>query len=58
MEECGDKAGTIMSCSDQNFDTVVELGPPRPRPWAPTTSWFTPPCCHFITDRDDTVYNY
>ena len=25
VEECGDKAGTIMSCSDQNFDIVVEL---------------------------------
>ena len=25
VEECGGKASTIMSCSDQNFDTVVEL---------------------------------
>ena len=26
VEECGKKAGTIMSISDQNVDTVLELG--------------------------------
>ncbi len=38
VEETAGKAGTIMSCSDQNFDTVIELAATRKR-LAPTTSW-------------------
>ena len=37
VEECGDKAGTIMSCSDQNFDTVVELARPTRPPFLQLT---------------------
>ena len=57
VEECGDKAGTIMSCSDQNFDVVVELARHAEAVGADYIVVHAP-MLHFITDRDDTVYNY
>ena len=57
VEECGDKAGTIMSCSDQNFDVVVELARHAEALGADYIVVHAP-MLHFITDRDDTVYNY
>ena len=56
--ECVDnKAGTIMSCSDQNFDTVVELASHAQNIGADYIVVHAP-ILHFITDRDDTIYNY
>lgn len=51
------KAGTIMSCSDQNFDTVIELGKHAQNVGADYIVVHAP-MLHFITDRDDTIYNY
>ncbi len=57
VEETGKKAQTIMSCSDQNFDTVVELAHHAENVGADFIVVHTP-VLHFITDRDDTVFNY
>jgi len=57
VEETGDKAATIMSASDQNFDTVVELAKHAQNVGADYIVVHAP-ILHFITDQDDTVYNY
>ncbi len=57
VEACDGQAGTIMSCSDQNFDTVVELARHAQNVGADYIVVHAP-ILHFITDRDDTVYNY
>ena len=57
VEAVNDKAGTIMSCSDQNFDTVIELGKHAQDVGADYIVVHAP-VLHFITDRDDTIYNY
>ena len=57
VEETAGKAGTIMSCSDQNFDTVVELAQHAEAVGADYIVVHAP-MLHFITDRDDTIYNY
>lgn len=57
VEETAGKAGTIMSCSDQNFDTVVELARHAEAVGADYIVVHAP-MLHFINDRDDTVYNY
>ena len=57
VEETAGKAGTIMSCSDQNFDTVVELAQYAEAVGADYIVVHAP-MLHFITDRDDTIYNY
>ena len=56
-EETGDKAATIMSASDQNFDTVVKLAKHAENCGADYIVVHTP-ILHFVTDQDDTVYNY
>ena len=45
VEECDGKAGTIMSASDQNFATVVELARHAQDNPAPITSLSTRRCC-------------
>lgn len=57
MEETCGRAGAILSCSDQNFDNVVELARHAE---AVSADYIVvhAPILHFITDRDDTVYNY
>lgn len=57
VDACGDKAGTIMSCSDQNFDTVVELARHAQAVGADYIVVHAP-ILHFISDRDDTLYEY
>ena len=57
VDETGDTAQTIMSCSDQNFDTVVELAQHAENIGANFIVVHAP-VLHFIDDRDDTVFNY
>ena len=57
VEECDGKAATIMSASDQNFDTVVELAKHAQDCGADYVVVHAP-ILHFVTDQDDTVYNY
>ncbi|GAB5436141.1 dihydrodipicolinate synthase family protein [Falsiruegeria mediterranea] len=57
VEECDGKVGTIMSASDQNFDTVVELAKHAQDCGADYVVVHAP-ILHFVTDQDDTVYNY
>ena len=56
-EECRGRAQTIMSCSDQNFDTVLELGRHAEAVGADYIVVHAP-VLHFIHDRDDTLFNY
>jgi 4-hydroxy-tetrahydrodipicolinate synthase len=44
VAETGPESGTIVSCSDQNMDTAIELARP-PRRWGRILSWCTPRCC-------------
>lgn len=57
VEECDGKAGTIMSASDQNFDTVLELARHAQDVGADYIVVHAP-ILHFVSDQDDTVYNY
>ena len=57
VEACKGRAGTIMSCSDQNFDTVIELAKHAQNVGADYVVVHAP-VLHFIQDRDDTVFNY
>ncbi|MEZ5738774.1 MAG: dihydrodipicolinate synthase family protein [Burkholderiaceae bacterium] len=57
VDECGDKAATIMSASDQNFDTVLELAR-HAQDCGADYIVVHAPVLHFITDRDDTLFNY
>jgi len=57
VEAVDNKAGTIMSCSDQNFDTVIELAKHAQNIGADYIVVHAP-ILHFIHDRDETIYNY
>ncbi len=57
VEETGVKAQTIMSCSDQNFDTVLELAKYSEQVGADYIVVHAP-ILHFVSDQDDTVFNY
>lgn len=57
VRACDKQAGTIMSCSDQNFDTVLELARHAQQVGADYIVVHAP-VLHFIHDRDDTLYNY
>jgi 4-hydroxy-tetrahydrodipicolinate synthase len=57
IEACNDRAGTIMSCSDQNFNTVIELARHAQNAGADYIVVHAP-ILHFIHDRDDTIFNY
>lgn len=57
VEETAGKAGTIMSCSDQNFDTVIELARHAEAVGADYIVVHAP-ILHFVSDQDDTVYEY
>ncbi|MFT7595939.1 MAG: 4-hydroxy-tetrahydrodipicolinate synthase, partial [Paracoccaceae bacterium] len=57
VEECDGKAGTIMSASDQNFDTVIELAR-HAQDCGSDYVVVHAPMLHFVTDQDDTVFNY
>jgi 4-hydroxy-tetrahydrodipicolinate synthase len=51
------RAGTIMSCSDQNLDTVIELARHAEAAGADFVVVHAP-VLHFLTERDDTLYEY
>lgn len=57
VEACDGRAGTIMSCSDQNFDTVIELARHAEAVGADYIVVHAP-MLHFLIDRDDTVFEY
>ncbi|KAE9628199.1 dihydrodipicolinate synthase family protein [Parasedimentitalea maritima] len=57
VDECDGRAGTIMSASDQNFDTVLELAR-HAQDCGADYIVVHAPMLHFVTDPDDTVYNY
>ncbi len=48
---------TIMSCSDQNLDTVIELAKHAQAIGADYIVVHAP-ILHFVTDRDETIYQY
>jgi 4-hydroxy-tetrahydrodipicolinate synthase len=57
IEAIGDRAGTIMSCSDQNMDTVIDLA--RHAQGVGATSIVVhAPVLHFLNGHDETVYQY
>ena len=50
-------AGTIMSCSDQNLDTVIDLARHAQAVGADYVVVHAP-VLHFVTDRDDLLFEY
>ena len=57
VEAVGAGAQTIMSCSDQNLDTVIDLARHAERAGADYIVVHTP-TLHFATEHDETVYRY
>ena len=57
VEETGGKAGAIMSCSDQNMDTTIELARHAERIGA-TSIVVHAPVLSFLSKRDETLYRY
>jgi 4-hydroxy-tetrahydrodipicolinate synthase len=57
VDEIGKRAGTIMSCSDQNMDTVIELAEHAQRVGADYIVVHAP-VLHFLHTQDDTLYEY
>ena len=57
VEECGARAGTIMSISDQNVSNVVELGLHAQACGADYVVVHAP-VLSFCHDRDEVLYNY
>ena len=58
VEECaGGPASTIMSCSDQNLDVVIDLAQHAEAIGSPYIVVHAP-VLHFNNDPDDTVYEY
>lgn len=57
VDEIGKRAGTIMSCSDQNMDTVIELAEHAQRVGADYIVVHAP-VLHFLHKQDDTLYEY
>ncbi len=56
-ETAGGKSATILSCSDQNMDTVIELARHAEAIGADYIVIHAP-ILHFVTDQDETVYEY
>jgi 4-hydroxy-tetrahydrodipicolinate synthase len=57
VDEIGNKAGVIASCSDQNMDTVIELAKHAQAIGAPYIVVHAP-VLHFLPSRDETLYQY
>ena len=57
LEETQGKAGAIMSCSDQNMDTVIELAKHAEKLGA-TSIVVHAPLLHFTHRQDETLYQY
>jgi 4-hydroxy-tetrahydrodipicolinate synthase len=56
-EETSGKAGAIMSCSDQNMDTVIELAKHAQKLGASSIVVHAP-ILHFTHKQDETLYQY
>lgn len=57
VEAAGGRAGTIMSCSDQNMDTVIELAHHAQDAGADYIVVHAP-VLHFLKAQDETLYGY
>jgi len=57
VEATGKRAGTIMSCSDQNMDTVIELAKHAQKAGADYIVVHAP-VLHFLKAQDETLFNY
>ena len=57
IEAVGDRAGTIMSCSDQNMDVVIELARHAQAIGADAIVVHAP-VLHFLHAQDETLYAY
>lgn len=57
VDAVGDHAQTIMSCSDQNMDVVIELAQHAQRIGADYIVVHAP-MLHFTTQQDETLYHY
>ena len=57
VEATGARAQTIMSCSDQNFDVVLDLARHAERAGADYIVVHAP-TLHFVHEHDETVYRY
>ena len=57
VEAAAGRAQTIMSCSDQNFDVVLDLARHAERAGADYIVVHAP-TLHFVAEHDDTVYRY
>jgi 4-hydroxy-tetrahydrodipicolinate synthase len=57
VDACAGRAGTIMSCSDQNLDVVVALAKHAEAVGADYIVVHAP-VLHFVHDRDETLYEY
>ena len=57
VDEIGGRAGTIMSCSDQNMDVVIDLARHAQKIGADTIVVHAP-VLHFLKGQDETLYNY
>ncbi len=57
VDAVGNRAGTIMSCSDQNMDTVLELARHAQKVGAQYIVVHAP-VLHFLKERDETLFAY
>jgi 4-hydroxy-tetrahydrodipicolinate synthase len=57
VEEANGRAGTVMSCSDQNLDVVIDLAKHAQAIGADYIVVHAP-VLHFLTARDETLYAY
>ena len=57
VDEIGSRAGTIMSCSDQNMDVVIDLAKHAQAVGADYIVVHAP-VLHFLHKQDDTLYQY
>ncbi|MGB3556236.1 MAG: dihydrodipicolinate synthase family protein [Jannaschia sp.] len=57
VDECGGRAGTILSCSDQNMETVIGLARHAEAIGADYVVVHSP-VLSFMSDRDEVLYEY
>lgn len=57
LDAIGDRAGTIMSCSDQNMDVVIDLARHAQNIGAGSIVVHAP-VLHFLKAQDETLYEY
>jgi 4-hydroxy-tetrahydrodipicolinate synthase len=57
VDEIGDRAGVIASCSDQNMDVTIELAKHAQAVGCPYIVVHAP-VLHFLHKQDDTLYQY